>query len=36
MWYLGWIIGLAIAIGFAVVNGMWLEKQDAQNNRNKR
>lgn len=36
MWYLGWIIGLVIAVGFAVANGLWLEKQDSKGSRNKR
>lgn len=28
MWYFTWILGLAVAVLFAVVNAMWLEVQD--------
>ncbi len=25
MWYFAWILGLGLAVGFAVLNGMWHE-----------
>jgi cyd operon protein YbgT len=25
MWYFSWILGLGVAVGFAVLNGMWHE-----------
>ena len=28
MWYFAWILGLALAALFAVVNAMWLELQE--------
>lgn len=28
MWYFTWILGLGVAVLFAVVNAMWLELQD--------
>ena len=28
MWYFTWILGLAVAVLFAVVNAVWLEVQD--------
>lgn len=31
MWYFTWILGLAVAVLFAVVNAMWLEVQDDNN-----
>ena len=32
MWYFAWVLGLAMAALFAVVNAMWLEFQhDRQN-----
>ncbi len=31
MWYFTWILGLSVAVLFAVVNAMWLEVQDDNN-----
>ena len=28
MWYFTWILGLSVAVLFAVVNAVWLEVQD--------
>ena len=28
MWYFAWILGLATAVLFAVVNALWLEARD--------
>ena len=28
MWYLTWVLGLGLAISFAVLNAMWLELTD--------
>ena len=25
MWYLTWILGIAFAVGFGIVNGLWHE-----------
>jgi cytochrome bd-I ubiquinol oxidase subunit X len=25
MWYFCWILGIGVALGFGVINGMWLE-----------
>ncbi|MBW4331563.1 cytochrome bd-I oxidase subunit CydX [Stakelama sp. CBK3Z-3] len=25
MWYFAWILGLGLAVGVAVMNGIWLE-----------
>lgn len=25
MWYFTWILGLGLALGFGIVNGLWLE-----------
>lgn len=25
MWYFSWILGLGLAVGFGVLNGMWHE-----------
>lgn len=31
MWYFAWILGLALAAAFAVLNAMWLElREDAR------
>ncbi len=30
MWYFTWILGLSMAVLFAVVNAMWLEMQEDQ------
>lgn len=35
MWYFAWILGLGVAVMFAVINAMWLEsKEDEQRWRN--
>ena len=34
MWYFTWILGAAFAVLFAVVNAMWLEAQEEQQNKN--
>ncbi|CAG7596416.1 Cytochrome bd ubiquinol oxidase subunit X [Candidatus Vallotia tarda] len=32
MWYFSWILGIGVALAFAVINGMWLELYyDAEN-----
>ncbi|MFH1805220.1 MAG: cytochrome bd-I oxidase subunit CydX [Pseudomonadota bacterium] len=28
MWYFAWILGLAVAMMFAVINAMWLESRN--------
>ncbi len=28
MWYFAWVLGLAFACSFAVLNAMWLEIED--------
>lgn len=28
MWYFAWILGLPLAAGFAILNGMWFELMD--------
>ena len=28
MWYFAWILGLGVAVMFAVINAMWLESKD--------
>ena len=28
MWYFSWILGLGLAVSFAVLNAMWLEARD--------
>ena len=30
MWYFTWVLGLAMAVLFAVVNALWFEHQDAR------
>lgn len=27
MWYFAWILGIGLAVGVAVLNGIWLEFQ---------
>ena len=29
MWYLTWLFGIALALGAAVINLLWLESTDA-------
>lgn len=31
MWYFSWVLGLAMAILFAVVNALWFEAQQDRN-----
>jgi cyd operon protein YbgT len=33
MWYFSWILGLGLAVGFGILNGIWHEFQeiDGQN-----
>ncbi|WP_240008326.1 cytochrome bd-I oxidase subunit CydX [Pseudaquidulcibacter saccharophilus] len=28
MWYFAWILGLAMALMFGVLNAMWLEREE--------
>lgn len=32
MWYFTWILGLGFAVLLAIVNALWLESQDEQEN----
>lgn len=36
MWYFTWILGLSLAVAFAVLNAMWLELTDDDENGNNR
>ncbi|QIG79404.1 cytochrome bd-I oxidase subunit CydX [Stakelama tenebrarum] len=27
MWYFAWVLGLGLAVGVAILNGIWLEFQ---------
>lgn len=27
MWYFSWILGIGVALGFGIVNAMWLEAE---------
>ncbi|HDR8946652.1 cytochrome bd-I oxidase subunit CydX [Burkholderia vietnamiensis] len=27
MWYFSWILGIGVALGFGVINAMWLEAE---------
>jgi cytochrome bd-I ubiquinol oxidase subunit X len=29
MWYFTWILGIGVALGFGIINVMWLESQGA-------
>jgi cyd operon protein YbgT len=29
MWYFAWILGIGVALGFGVINVMWLDGNDA-------
>jgi len=29
MWYFAWILGLAMAVLFGILNAMWLEQREA-------
>ena len=29
MWYFTWILGLGLAVGFGILNGIWHEFQEA-------
>jgi cyd operon protein YbgT len=28
MWYFTWVLGLGLAVGFGILNGLWHEYQD--------
>ena len=28
MWYFAWILGIGVALGFGIINVMWLEAND--------
>jgi cyd operon protein YbgT len=30
MWYFAWVLGLAFAVAFGVLNAMWIEFDDDQ------
>jgi cyd operon protein YbgT len=34
MWYFSWILGLGLACAFGVLNAMWLELDDNNNQSN--
>lgn len=27
MWYFSWILGICVALGFGIINAMWLEAE---------
>lgn len=31
MWYFAWMLGLGLAVSFGVLNGLWFELQEQQN-----
>lgn len=31
MWYFTWVLGVLLAVSFGVINAMWLELQDDDN-----
>ncbi len=33
MWYFAWLLGLPLACGFAVLNAMWLEMKEDDDER---
>lgn len=33
MWYFAWILGLLLAVSFAIINGMWLESRFDNDNK---
>ncbi|MCI4662300.1 MAG: cytochrome bd-I oxidase subunit CydX [Neomegalonema sp.] len=33
MWYFTWILGLGVAVMFAVINAMWLESREDERRR---
>lgn len=33
MWYFSWILGTGLACSFAVLNAIWLELRDRDNNK---
>lgn len=33
MWYFTWVLGLSLAVAFAVLNAMWLEFLDDEDDR---
>jgi cytochrome bd-I ubiquinol oxidase subunit X len=36
MWYFSWILGLGLAVSFAVLNAMWLELTEDNEQRGKK
>jgi len=32
MWYFTWVLGLGFAVLLAILNALWFEAQDAQDN----
>jgi cyd operon protein YbgT len=36
MWYFSWILGTGLACAFAVLNAMWLELRDSDNEQKQR
>lgn len=32
MWYFTWILGVLLACSFGIINAMWLEAQESNNN----
>ncbi|KAB0641490.1 cytochrome bd-I oxidase subunit CydX [Burkholderia stagnalis] len=32
MWYFSWILGIGVALGFGIINAMWLEAEVFPNN----
>jgi len=28
MWYFTWVLGIGVALGFGIINAMWLESSD--------
>jgi cytochrome bd-I ubiquinol oxidase subunit X len=30
MWYFTWILGIGVALGFGIINVMWLESQGVE------
>jgi len=34
MWYFSWILGVGLACSFAILNAMWLEVREVNEDRN--
>jgi len=34
MWYFSWVLGLGLACSFAILNAMWLEVREVNEDRN--